>query len=78
LRPVAVKIDVNGSAKDLLTEGLEENHVPRKWSLWRKTDPVALFEGKVIECVPNVEFAAHYHGNVFTFSTEENLNKFLA
>ena len=72
MRPVAIKIEGAGDFKALLTEGLEENYLPRKWSLWRKTDPVALSQGKVIEGL--AEFAAHYHGNVFVFSTEENLS----
>ena len=42
LRPLAILIEGGGDFKSLLTEGLEENQLPRKWSLWKQTDPVAL------------------------------------
>ena len=48
LRPLATLIEGGaGDFKALLTEGLEENQLPRKWSLWKQTDPVALLDGKV-------------------------------
>jgi len=75
LRPLALQIEGAGDFKSLLTEGLEENHLPRKWSLWRTYDPVALFNGKVIQGA--AEFACHYNGNVFVFATEENLKAFM-
>ena len=49
--------------------------LPRQWSLWRTTDPVALSKGKVQPGSP--EFAAHYANNVFVFSSEENLKEFV-
>ena len=74
LRPLAIQIE-SGDFKSLLTEGLEENQLPRKWSLWKQIDPVALSQGKVIQGLP--EYGAHYNGNVFVFSTEDNLKAFL-
>ena len=47
LRPLAVQIEGAGDFKSLITE-VEENNLPRKWSLWKTYDPVALFNGKVI------------------------------
>lgn len=44
--------------------------------MWKNIDPVALFNGKVTQGVP--EFACHYNGCVFAFVNEENLKKFLA
>lgn len=36
LRPLAIHIEGGaGDYKSLLTEGLEENQLPRKWSLWK-------------------------------------------
>jgi YHS domain-containing protein len=58
-----------------LSEGLEEGFLPRKWSLWKQIDPVALFNGKVMQGTP--EFACHYNGSVFAFGNEENLKTFL-
>jgi adenylate kinase family enzyme/YHS domain-containing protein len=43
--------------------------------LWKTYDPVALFNGKVIQGA--AEFACHYVGNVFVFVTEENLKAFI-
>ena len=76
MRPLAIAIEGCGDYKSLLTEGLEENQIPRKWSLWKQTDPVALADGKVLQGLP--ENAAHYNGNVFVFSTDDNLKAFLA
>jgi YHS domain-containing protein len=75
LRPLAVQIEGAGDFKSLLTEGLEENSLPRKWSLWKTYDPVALLNGKVIQGA--AEFACHYNGNVFVFATEENMKAFI-
>jgi len=75
LSPIAELIEGGGDYKGLLSEGLEEGQVPRKWSLWRQTDPVALFEGVVAQGLP--ENAAHFSGNVFVFTTEDNLKKFI-
>ncbi len=77
LVPVANIIEGGaGSFKDLLTQdvNVEEGQLPRQWSLWRTTDPVALQRGKVQPGLP--EFAAHYANNVFVFSSEENLKAF--
>jgi|LauGreDrversion4_2_1035121.scaffolds.fasta_scaffold606514_2 YHS domain-containing protein len=76
LRPLPIQIENAGDFKSLLSEGVEENHLPRKWSLWKQIDPVSLLNGKVIQGV--AEFACHYHGNVFVFANEENLKAFLA
>lgn len=35
LRPLPIQIEGAGDFKSLLSEGVEENHLPRKWSLWR-------------------------------------------
>ena len=75
LRPIAVQIEGAGDFKSLLTEGVEENHLPRKWSLWKTIDPVALYNGKVIQGA--AEFACHYNGNVFVFGNEENMKSFI-
>lgn len=76
LRPLPIVIEGAGDFKSLLTEGVEENHLPRKWSLWKQIDPVALLNGKVIQ--GSSEFACHYNGNVFTFANEENLKAFIS
>lgn len=55
---------------------MEEGALARKWSLWKQVDPVALFNGKVIQGSP--EFACHYNGNVFVFGSEENMKAFLS
>lgn len=69
LRPIAQIIeDGAGSFKELLTTGLGEEDqffLPRQWSLWKTTDPVALKNGQVEQGVP--EFAAHFANNVFVF-----------
>jgi len=77
-RPIAKQIEDGGDYKSLLTEGIEteEGHLARQWSLWRQTDPVALFKGIVLKGLP--EFAADYANNVFVFANEENMKEFLA
>ena len=75
LRPIALPIEGAGDFKSLLTEGLEENQLPRKWSLWKQFDPVALSQGKVVLGV--ADLACHYNGNVFVLSSDENLKAFL-
>lgn len=50
LVPVATVIEGGaGSFKDLLTQEVntEDGQLPRQWSLWKTTDPVALKRGKV-------------------------------
>ena len=76
LRPLPIQIEGAGDFKSLLTEGLEEFHLARKWSLWKQIDPVALFNGKVVQGA--AEFACHYNGNVFVFGNEDNLKVFIA
>ena len=43
--------------------------------MWKTYDPVALFNGRVIQGA--AEFACHYVGNVFVFVSEENLKAFM-
>jgi len=74
LRPIAIKLEDGGAFKDLLTAEQPENALPRKWSLWKQTDPVALSKGKVTQGLS--EFAASFNNNVFCFATEENLKEF--
>ena len=80
LRPVAYIIEDGGSFKDLLTAGLDDEDdkfvLPRQWSLWKTTDPVALADGQVEQGLP--EFAAHYANNAFVFISEENRDKFIS
>ena len=77
LRPLGIALEGEGDFKGLLTQGLEENEVPREWSLWKQTDPVSLVEdGKVVP--GTAEFGASYSGRVFVFSSEDNQKKFVA
>ena len=77
MRPLPIQIE--GASEDaylqLLTEGLEEKNLPRKWSVWKQYDPVALINGKLIK--GKADFACHYSGNVFVFSSEENFKAFM-
>ncbi len=79
LRPIAHIIeDGAGSFKELLTAGQEDIEgfsLPRQWSLWKTTDPVALKRGQVEQGTP--EHAAHFANNVFVFQNEENLKEFV-
>lgn len=75
LRPIATQIENGSDFKSLLSEGLEENQIPRKWSYWKLIDPVALLDGKLIQ--GQAEWAASYYNNVFVFSTEDNMKSFL-
>jgi hypothetical protein len=47
LTPVATVIEGASDFKGLLTEGIdpEEGILPRRWSLWKTVDPVALKKG---------------------------------
>jgi hypothetical protein len=56
-------------------EDQPEGTLPRQWSQWKTTDPVALFNGKVMAGVP--ENAAAYANNMFAFATEENMKAFI-
>jgi hypothetical protein len=78
LTPVAIQIEGAGDFKTLLTEGIEpeDGTLPRQWSLWKTTDPVALIQGEVKSGLPDQ--ACHYANNVFVFSSEENLKLFMA
>ena len=75
-RPIGKQIEDAGDYKSLLTEGIEmeEGNLARQWSLWRQTDPVALFNGQVLKGVP--EFAVEYANNVFVFVDEKNMKAF--
>jgi hypothetical protein len=82
LRPIAVTYeDGAGDFKSLLTEALvpdgveDDNVLPRQWSLWKTSDPVALYEGRVEPGVP--ENAAHFANNVFVFANDVNRDKFV-
>lgn len=78
LTPVAIVIEGGSDFKGLLTEGIdpEDGTLPRRWSVWKTVDPVALKEGQVVLGLP--EFACHYANNVFVFLTEGNLKKFVS
>ena len=81
LRPIAHIIeDGAGSFKELLQPPADDDdpdkfQLPRQWSLWKTTDPVALSKGQVEQGSP--EFAAHFANNVFVFQNEENLKAFV-
>jgi hypothetical protein len=74
LRPIAIPLEGESDNKSYLTSGKEEGELPRRWSLWKQTDPVALFKGKVVE--GSTEFAASFNDRVFLFETEENQKEF--
>jgi adenylate/nucleoside-diphosphate kinase len=76
LRPIAVPLESESDNKSYLTAGKEEGELPRRWSLWKQTDPVALFNGRVVE--GQTEFAASFNDRVFLFENEENRNAFCA
>lgn len=44
--PIAKKIE--GNEKELLTVGLDEVKITRKWSPWGLVDPVELHNGKLL------------------------------
>lgn len=74
--PIAEILEDGGEGKDILTAGIEvEGQLPRRWSLWKNTDPVALRNGKVEE--GSSEFAATFANTVFLFESEENRNAFV-
>ena len=80
LRPIAKRLEGCGDFKACLTDAFEDapegvEFLPRQWSLWRQTDPVALFNQKVVPGLP--EFAVAYADNMFVFATEENMNAFI-
>ena len=59
LTPVAIIIEGGSDFKSLLTEEIDpkDGTLPRRWSLWKTVDPVALRAGQVTFGVP--EFACH-------------------
>lgn len=83
LRPTARRLEDGTDFKSLLTDPLLEpgqEEVPegtleRTWSLWKQTDPVALFNGQVAPGVP--ENAVAYANNMFVFAEEKNMNEFI-
>jgi hypothetical protein len=83
LRPIGRGWPEGGPAdfRACLTEALEEpkegepEPLPRQWSLWRQTDPVALFNGQVIPGEPDK--AVSYADSMFVFATEDNMKAFL-
>ena len=60
IRPLAISLESEGDFKALLTQGLEENAIPRRFSPWRRVDPVPLFHGKIEYGTP--EQATSYGG----------------
>lgn len=76
--PVAKLIEGGGDFAGLLSAdvNVDEGQLPRQYSLWRTTDPVALKSGRVIPGVG--DFAAHYANNVFVFENEENQKAFIS
>jgi hypothetical protein len=77
IMPVAKIIEGGGDFAGLLSTdvNIDEGQLPRQYSLWRTTDPVALAQGKVVP--GNPEYAAHFANNVFCFETEANLKLFV-
>lgn len=75
LRPLALSLEPEGDFKALLTQGLEENAIPRRFSPWRKVDPVALYNGKIEYGTP--EQATVYAGHVFVHATENTKKEFM-
>ena len=71
--PQAKKLE--GNEKELLTVGLEEKKLVRKWSKWGIVDPVELFRSRLIN--GKSEFAAEYAGRVFMLENEKNQNDFI-
>jgi len=74
--PVAKIIEGGGDFAGLLSTdvNIDEGQLPRQYSLWRTTDPVALSQGKVVP--GNPELSAHYANNVFVFENEANQKLF--
>jgi len=75
LRPLAKSLEPEGDFKALLTQGLEENAVPRRFSSWKKVDPVSLFSGKIEFGLPDQ--ATTYGGYVFVHANENNKKEFV-
>ena len=75
LRPLARSLEPEGDFKSLLTQGLEENAIPRRYSPWKKVDPVALYKGKIE--FGQTEQATTYAGYVFIHASEGNKKEFM-
>lgn len=77
ITPYAKMIEGGGDFAGLLAQdvNIDEGQLPRQYSLWRTTDPVALSQSKVVPGVP--DFSAHYANNVFVFENEANQKAFL-
>jgi len=71
--PQAKKLE--GNEKELLTVGLEEKKLVRKWSQWGIVDPVELLRSRLVS--GKSEFAAEYAGRVFLFENEKNQADFI-
>lgn len=80
LRPVPQQLEGGGDFKAILTDPLVEDQpegvLPRQYSLWQQTDPVALYNKKVVQ--GNPENAVAYANNMFVFENEENMKAFIA
>lgn len=76
LRPIAIPLESESDNKSYLSQGKEDGQLPRRWSLWKQTDPVALHNGKVVE--GQTEFAASFNDRVFLFESEQNQKDFCA
>lgn len=74
LRPLGIPLEAEGDNKAYLTSGKEEGELPRRWSLWKQTDPVALKNGRISP--GQTEFAASYNDRVFLFESEQNQKEF--
>lgn len=79
LRPVPIQPEAEaGDFKALLTDPMGENvpeGLPRTYSLWAQTDPVALHAGKVLPGAAGQ--AVCYANNMFAFASEENMAAFV-
>ena len=83
LKPEAKKVEGSGDFAALLTDPIPlpngddppEGTLPRTYSLWQQTDPVALLNGKVVPGQP--ENAVCYANNMFVFENEDNMNAFI-
>jgi adenylate/nucleoside-diphosphate kinase len=78
LRPLPLKIEDVGDFPGLLTAEIDEDGKPfRRWSLFGIVDPVSLNGPENLVKYGKPEQACEYAGRVFTFSSEENQEKFM-
>lgn len=82
LRPIAMQPpNEAGDFKGLLSEPLkeeqegQEGELPRVYGLWQQTDPVALYDSKVLPGQPGLGVA--YANTMFAFANEENRDAFV-